>query len=265
MQPAIELKKKINSKNPTLGVLATDHLYPGMIELCKNAGLDYIIIDCEHGQHTDDLVANCCAIGRMINFPVIIRGIAADYAVIRRLLDLGPCGLMFPCIEDTDQLDRIREAAWMPPRGKRRPGGPGNHWMSNFHYETWKRDYEDHLIIIPQIESRRGVANALKLAQHEITTALALGPYDLAADLGCCWNPDHPDHRAAIKACMDAARQAGKNIWNLGDGPTMLKQGFTFICIGEPTIMMKMRIAEAVNATHGRTDKNKSPLAAEHG
>ena len=38
----------------------------------------------------------------------------------------------------------------MPPRGRRRPGGMGNYWLSNYHYETWKSDFEDHFIVIPQ-------------------------------------------------------------------------------------------------------------------
>lgn len=263
MQPAIDLKKKINSRVPTLGVLATDHVWTGMIEICSKAGLDYIVIDQEHGAHPDQLVADCCTIGRLIGFPVLVRGISTDYSVVRRLLDLGPCGVMFPCVEEVEQLDRVREAAFMPPRGKRRPGGLGNHWMKDYQYETWKRDYEDHLIVLPQIETRRGVANAAKIAAHEMTTALALGPYDLSAELGCCWNPDHPDHRAAIQTCREAADKAGKNLWTLGDGPTMLKRGFSFICIGEPTWMLRAKFASVVEEVRGASGA-KAP-SGEHG
>src|SRR5207247_6900447 len=100
MKPAIELAKKINSNRVTIGVLATDHLWPRMVEICKIAGMDYLIVDCEHGPHDDETIATACQIGRLLDFPVLIRPISCAYDVIRRAIDMGPCGLMFPCIEE---------------------------------------------------------------------------------------------------------------------------------------------------------------------
>lgn len=94
MNPAAELITKINSARITTGVLVTDQLWPRLIEICKLAGLDYAIIDCEHGPHDDATIAQACAVGRMLNFPVLIRPISYAYDQVRRAIDLGPCGLM---------------------------------------------------------------------------------------------------------------------------------------------------------------------------
>lgn len=248
MQPAIDLAHKLNGPGITTGVLATDHLWPQLVELCQLAGLDYLIVDCEHGPHSDADVAAACQLGRLIGFPVLIRTISCSYEVVRRAIDLGPCGLMFPCIEEPAQLDQVRDAIWMPPRGRRRPGGWGNHWLADFQYPTWQAQVEDHLIVLPQIESRRGLANAAAIAAHELVTAIAVGPYDLSADLGCCWQPADPRLLTALSQIRAAGVAAGKPMWMIGDGPALVQAGYTFICVGEPSGLLAGRLGQIVGA-----------------
>jgi 2-keto-3-deoxy-L-rhamnonate aldolase RhmA len=246
MKPAVELIQKINSDRITTGLLATDHIWPRLVEMCKLAGLDYLIVDREHGPHDDSAVAHACHIGRLLDFPVLIRTVSCEYDQVRRAIDLGPCGLMFPAAEDPQQLDMAREALYMPPRGRRRPGGWGNHWMSDYQYETWKTQFEDHLVILPQIETRRGLDNVAAIAGHELVTAIAVGPYDLSAELGCCWQPADARLQSALAQIRQAGRSVGKNMWMIGDGPTLAKQGYTFICVGEPSAVLAQRLAQIV-------------------
>src|SRR5688572_23633975 len=132
MKSAQTLKAKINGDGITTGVLVSFHLWPELVEICRNAGIDYLIIDLEHGAFPDDLVAQVCALGRLIDFPVLIRPHAPDFDTVRKVLDMGPCGLMLAVVSDTQTLDVARDAIYMPPRGKRRPGGPGNRWISDY-------------------------------------------------------------------------------------------------------------------------------------
>ena len=191
LKTAAELKAKLATDEPVIGLMAIDQAWPLLVEICRNSGLDYLIVDREHGFFSDELVSHICQVGRLANFPVLVRTVSCESSVVRRMIDMGPCGLLLPCVETTEQLDQVQEAVLMPPRGRRRPGGMGNYWMSNYHYETWKSEFEEHFIVIPQIESQVGVDNAASLAAHPLVTALGLGPYDLSADLGCCWNPEN--------------------------------------------------------------------------
>ena len=125
LTPAIRMKEKLASGKPVVGIMATDHVWPLLVELCKLGGLDYLIVDREHGYHTDEEVAQVCQVARLADFPVLMRVVSCETSVIRRALDMGPCGLLLPCIESTQQLDMARDAMLMPPRGKRRPGGNG--------------------------------------------------------------------------------------------------------------------------------------------
>ncbi len=250
MEAAIHLKRKLDSGAIVTGMLATNHFWPGMVELVMDAGHDYLIIDLEHFTHDAESVAAGCAIGRRANFAVFVRPPAAEYVPLRLAMDLGPCGLLIPCVESLETMQLIQDAVWMKPRGRRRPGGPGNSWVKDFHYETWKQTVEDHLIILPQIENRIGLRSAREIASHPLTTALAVGPYDLSADLGACWHPDSPEMQQALGEIRAAADAAGKRQWMIGHGPDLVRRGYTFLCLGEPTAALGAKLAELNQSAH---------------
>ncbi|MCA9069834.1 MAG: hypothetical protein KDA84_12965 [Planctomycetaceae bacterium] len=245
LTPAKQLREKLSSNETVVGVMATDHVWPQLVEVCQRGGLDYLVVDREHGAHSDELVAQVCQVARLAEFPVLMRTVSCEMSELRRAADLGPCGVVLPGVESVDQLDAARDALWMPPRGKRRPGGLGNHWMRDFHYETWRDEFELHFIVIPQIETKRGVENAASIAAHPLTTALGLGPYDLSADLGCCWQPEHPDHRRAVASVRAAADGAGKKLWMYANGER-LDDGDTLLWIGEVAGILQQSFSKFV-------------------
>jgi 2-keto-3-deoxy-L-rhamnonate aldolase RhmA len=251
MEPALTLRRKLAAGDLVTGVLATRHFWPGLVEVVKNAGLDYLIIDLEHLTHDHETVAEGCALGRLIGFPVFLRPPQAEFTAIRLAMDLGPCGLLVPSVESAETMQGIQDAVWMPPRGKRRPGGPGNAWVSDFQYETWKATVEDALIVLPQIETRPGLSHAKEIAAHPLTTAIAVGPYDLSASLGVCWRPDSPELQEALATIREAGRAAGKTMWMIGNGAELAKQGYQFLCLGEPVACLEAKLGELDRAARG--------------
>ena len=253
MKSAQILKQKINSNQLTLGLMATNHFWIDLIEICKNTGIDYLIIDQEHNAFDEEKVSDACAVARMIDFPIIIRPPEVDYSFIRRAADKGCCGFLLPTVESAADMDIVRDSLFMPPRGKRRPGGPGNRWVKDYNYPTWRDEVEADFIVMPQIENQKGLDNVDAIARHEMTTAIAVGPYDLSANLGCCWDPANPKLIAAQEKIRTAGRNAGKNMWMIGDGATLMKRGFTLLCIGEPVGflegMLKARVSDLRSQT----------------
>ena len=239
MQPAKRLRDKVSRGELTTGVLAIDHVWPGLVELCERAGLDYLMVDMEHGPCTTEMAAEVCAVGRRSGFPILIRPRANDYTNIRHAIDLGPVGFLLACVESAADLDIVRDAIYLPPRGRRRPGGLSNRWVSSIFGANWKSEVEDHFIVLPQIETRRGLKNVEEIAGHEITTAVAVGPYDLSAELGVCGKMDDPALKDALETIRAAARKAGKPAWTFGDGAQLVRDGWRFICLGEPTWMLE--------------------------
>ncbi len=262
LSPAKRLNEQLATDQPVIGLMATDHAWPLLVEVCQKGGLDYLVVDSEHGDFSDELVSHLCQIGRLANFPVLVRTISCEPTVIRRTIDLGPCGILIPCVESTAQLDLVQEATLMPPRGRRRPGGKGNYWQKNFQYETWKTDFEDHFIVIPQIESQTGVDNVESIAAHPLVTALGLGPYDLSADLGCCWNPENEDYLAALDRVKAAADAVGKKVWAGTDAPALRAKGYTFLWIGTATSVLTNSLAQNVEAVKNPGTRNSEQMEA---
>jgi 2-keto-3-deoxy-L-rhamnonate aldolase RhmA len=114
---------------------------------------------------------------------------------------------------------QIQDAIYMKPRGRRRPGGPENHWVQHVNYETWKSEVEDDFIILPQIESIAGLNNADAIAANPITTAMAVGRYDLSADLDVCWDADSDELQQALKKSKKRGEPPKKHVddWRLSD------------------------------------------------
>src|SRR6478752_5742272 len=109
MDAARRLREKIMRRELTTGLLATDHLWIDLVEIAARSGIDYLIVDMEHGAHSTDLVAEVCAAGRRAEFPVLVRPRSNDYSAIRLAVDLGPCGFLLACVETTADLDTVRE------------------------------------------------------------------------------------------------------------------------------------------------------------
>lgn len=236
MNPARELKQKIASSQLTTGLLAIDHIWPDLVEISMRAGLDYLIVDMEHSCAGPELVAEVCATGRRAGFPVLLRPRSNDYAKLRLAVDLGPCGFLLACVESAADLDIVREAIYLPPRGKRRPGGMGNRWVSELNAASWRTEFEDDFIVLPQIETKAAMKHVKAIGAHEVTTAVAIGPYDLSAELGVCGDMDSPVLREALHAIRADALSVGKTTWMIGSNAAQLAaDGWKFLCIGEPT------------------------------
>jgi 2-keto-3-deoxy-L-rhamnonate aldolase RhmA len=236
MQPARDLMEKVRRNEVVVGVLATDHVWTDLVEICVRAGLDYLIVDMEHGPHNTELVGEVCATGRRLDFPVLIRPRSNDYATLRLAVDLGCCGFLLASIESAKELDVVVDALHMPPRGRRRPGGLGNRWVENYGYDSWRTEIEDRFIVLPQVETKVGMRAAAEIAGHAVTSALAVGPFDLSAELGCCGEMQAPVLREALGSLQRTAAAASKPMWMIGPrGEDLVQGGWRFICVGEPT------------------------------
>ncbi|MEM7116411.1 MAG: aldolase/citrate lyase family protein [Chloroflexota bacterium] len=249
MKAAKLLMEKVNRGEVVTGTLVMNQLWLGLVEMHIKAGLDYMIVDMEHGVHAPELVVEICALGRMIDFPILIRPIDLEMSTIRRVLDMGAVGMLLPTVQSATDLDKVRDAIYVPPRGQRRPGGRGNEWVTDFSHDGWRVQLEDDVIVLPQIETQLGLDNVADIASHEITTAMAHGPYDLSMDLGVGNQTNGPEVLEATKQIQAAANEVGKKMWVIGDGPTMKQRGYTFICIGLPTSILETSLQNIVLAT----------------
>src|SRR5581483_3965610 len=93
------------------------------VRLLAAAGLDYVVIDLQHGGATEaDLPALTSAI-RLAGATPVARVRHAHPADIGRALDLGCEGVIVPNVDSAAQAGQVAAAVRYPPAGRRSAGG----------------------------------------------------------------------------------------------------------------------------------------------
>jgi 4-hydroxy-2-oxoheptanedioate aldolase len=175
--------------------------------LVAAAGLDYVVIDLQHGTATEhDLPALTTAIRHAGAAPVG-RVRHAHPADIGRAMDLGCDGVIVPNVESAEQAAAVVGACRFPPDGYRSGGG----------------------VLAPSAPPLCIVMVESRNAMGELPATLALpgldgayvGPRDLSYSLGCPLDPNDPVLRPALEQIWADCAAAGKPVGvHASDGAT---------------------------------------------
>jgi 4-hydroxy-2-oxoheptanedioate aldolase len=170
---------------------------PLSVRLLASAGLDYVVIDLQHGGAAEaDLPAMTSAI-RLAGATPIARVRHAHTADIGRALDLGCEGVIVPNIESAAQARQVANAVRYPPAGHRSAGGV-------------LAAAEPFCLVMA--ESAGAVAGLDATLAVEGVDGLYVGPRDLSLSLGCELDPDDPVLNQALQRVWAACAAAGKPV-----------------------------------------------------
>jgi 2-keto-3-deoxy-L-rhamnonate aldolase RhmA len=209
---------------------------PLAAELCGRAGLDWLIVDLEHGTATEsELLALLTAIGGT-PAAALVRPASGERLRIGRALDLGAHGIMVPRLERPDEAREVVSYLRFPPDGVRGLAlltrGAGFGEVSHGDVRT----LNDALLGIVQVESPLAVEHAAEIAAIDGVDVLFVGPTDLSHSLGVPGRFDDPSYLGALETVVRATRSAGKAAGILlrtpADLPRHLELGFTFVGVG---------------------------------
>jgi 4-hydroxy-2-oxoheptanedioate aldolase len=246
---ASSLKTRVRAGQLVLGSMMTFDFWPGYVEIFKAAGMDFVLLDLEHGSCSLERAEDLCRTARLLDLPLILRPEIAEYHVIRKYLDMGPAGLMIPWMESQHQMDSVRDALFVPPRGRRGPGGPAIFANRTLDRAGWN-EIEASLFVMLQIETPDGIANLASLAAPEWVDAIMPGPYDLSLNLGPCGELDHPEVIAALKLIHQRAENAGKPygmvVGTKEQARTWIDQGCRILIVSEPAIIVRNYVGSVV-------------------
>jgi 2-dehydro-3-deoxyglucarate aldolase len=205
---------------------------PVTTEILGLAGYDWILLDGEHAPNDiGTFIPQLNALKDSASAP-IGRPPWNDFVQIKRFLDAGFHNLLVPFVESADEARRAVAATRYPPAGIR--GVSGSQRSNRFGtVPDYYKVINDHLALIVQIESAKGMAAVDEIAAVEGVDGIFVGPADLAAALGHLGNPNHPEVQAAIRHLFERIRAAGKPAGTLTpveeDARRYLDWGATFV------------------------------------
>ncbi|MEB3367248.1 HpcH/HpaI aldolase family protein [Saccharopolyspora mangrovi] len=156
-----------------------------LLEMAAVAGLDYAVIDCEHGPADLLSLQQHLQIAAAHDLPVLVRVGEREPALVLRVLDLGAQGVIVPHVDTPEQAREVVAAAHYPPLGERgfatysRAGRFGTNTIAE-HLAAAERT----TMVIPMLETPLACENTADILAVPGVDTVLVGPADLSVAMG---------------------------------------------------------------------------------
>lgn len=272
LNPLIE---RLEAGEPAYGIFSGDRdvLNAGRL---GRSGLDYIIIDMEHGPFDVEalrrfILAMKGADGTFSAAPIVRipangREVHHNQWMVKQVLDAGAMGIMIPHINNPEEARESvvamrypprHDAAAPEPRGER-GWGPISAiaaWGVDFPTyarlaDLWPLNPDGELLLVVQIETLESVDSAEEILTVPGVGAAFLGPADLHADMGYLGESGVAEVEAAIDRAAKTAGRLAVPIGITTNPDTVaqrLEQGFGMSTVGFD-LALPAGIAESLQA-----------------
>ena len=224
---------------------------PSVTEMAVALGLDWVVIDAEHG-HLDwkEVVEHLRAAVRSETV-ALVRVTDLDRGLIKRALDIGADGVVVPWVETEDQLRRAIAFARYPPEGCRGIGAErATGWGECMVEHT--AEANDNVLVVPIIETVRTAGEVARMCLVDGVDLFFFGPADFSATAGFRGQWEGPGVARQILDLKDTIRQAGKQCGVVATGTTNLaerfEQGFRAIALGMDAGLLRRSLHESLAA-----------------
>jgi 4-hydroxy-2-oxoheptanedioate aldolase len=200
-------KQKMLNGKPAYGY-ALGMGSPVAAEALSNCGIDFILLDTQHGSFGQDSVNMSLLAMRTASAVPMVRVARNDYTLIGRLLDEGAMGVVIPMVDTPEDAKRAADACRLPPAGNRSWG-----WGGAVRYGVeYPDEINDEMFVAVQLESIIAVENAEAIMSVAGVDGCWAGPADLALSMGI--DPrraaDDDRHARALEKVVEACKNTGK-------------------------------------------------------
>lgn len=186
-----------------------------VVEALGQTGLDYIIIDNEHGPFDVESSLEGIRAAESNGLTALCRVREIARPAILKLLDQGAAGLIIPYIEEVAQVEKIIEFGKYAPIGKRGFSGsrkdrwgygvPGGQPLAD-QMAYWNRE----TFLIPQCETVGCLEHIEEITALEGVDGIFVGPFDLSISMGMPGDFKNPKMIAAFERILKACKDNGK-------------------------------------------------------
>lgn len=228
------LRKKLAADEPVVGLWVTLES-PSVTEIAVGLGLDWVIVDAEHGQLDWKEIAEHLRTTARSQTVALVRLAELNGGLIKRALDLGADGVVIPWVETAEQLKEAIAWARYPLEGRRGIGGErATAWGLRLVEHT--AEANEHVLVVPIIESVRAAAEVPQMCAVDGAELFYFGPADYSSSAGFRGQWEGPGVAAEIERLLGQIRAAGKQAGVIGvshdDLQRRISQGFRMLGLG---------------------------------
>jgi 2-keto-3-deoxy-L-rhamnonate aldolase RhmA len=200
------VRAKLKRGESVYGMIVTEFDSPAIPVILADAGLDFFILDMEHGAYTLTSALHMLQTARLANITPLVRVPDGLYHVIAPALDAGAQGIIVPRVETREVAERSVAAMRYPPLGVRGIyGGKANNDYQPVKLQDYVRHANENILAMIQIESKTAVERADELLATPGLDAVLVGPWDLALSLGV--DPSDALVNTMTQRVVDAAKR----------------------------------------------------------
>jgi 2-keto-3-deoxy-L-rhamnonate aldolase RhmA len=228
------LRAKVSAGRPAFGLWVTLES-ASISEMAVALGLDWIVIDAEHG-HLDwgDILDHIRATVRS-NTVALVRVTELNAGLIKRALDIGADGIVIPWIESPEQLQQAVAFANYPPEGSRGIGAErATGWGECFRQHA--EEANENVIVAPVIETVTAGKNIAKMCRVPGVDFFFLGPADYSSSAGYRGQWEGPGVAESLASIREKIIASGKHCGIVTSSPQnaqeRCRQGFRLVGLG---------------------------------
>lgn len=237
-----KLKKKIKNNKLSIGtwmqIPSAD-----IAEILSGDYFEWLVLDLEHGSYNLNELPDIFRAIELNEKVPFVRMKNTECSDLSQVLDFGAQGIIIPKVEDENELENIIKKTKYPPYGERGVGFS----RSNLFGKKFKKIMSDNMnpIIIPMIESRKGVDNLEKILKVKDIDLIFLGPYDLSASYGITGKFSSTKFKNLIQKIFTITKKNKKNVGihqvspNQKEMKAKVKKGFKFIAYSVDTQLLQ--------------------------
>ena len=221
------VKAQLAAGGRAYGAMVFEFFSPGMPQICRNAGAEFVLFDMEHTGLSFETLKLQFALCRGLGMVPMVRVPRGEYHFIARALDVGAMGIMVPMVGSAAEAAHIVSCTRYPPDGRRGAafgfahddyqGGDVVAKMAALHART---------MVIPQIETAEGLGQRRgdrRRARRGRAVSRALRPDEFhghsrrRSSTRTTWPPSRASSRPATRT----ARPRGPSRWTTTGRATM--------------------------------------------
>jgi 2-keto-3-deoxy-L-rhamnonate aldolase RhmA/quercetin dioxygenase-like cupin family protein len=258
-----KLKQRLAAGETALGMWVTLES-PSISEMAVGLGLDWIVIDAEHGHLDWKEVTEHIRSTVRSQTVALVRLAELNIGLVKRALDVGADGVVIPWIETADQLRQAVAFAHYPPRGLRGVGGErATAWGQCFAEHV--AEANENVLVVPMIESVRAGRNIKEILDVDGVQILFIGPADYSSSAGFAGQWEGPGVADQLLEIKSQIKAAGKHCGVIATSDANLlerqAQGFQLIGMGSDAglLLRSMRTTLASAGTDRTLNTSLSP------
>ncbi|MBI5834761.1 MAG: 2-dehydro-3-deoxyglucarate aldolase [Armatimonadetes bacterium] len=230
---------------------------PMAARFMARAGFPWLTVDIEHSPvdwETASIMFGCVADAGCVP---LARVPSNDPTDVKRALDSGAYGIVFPMVNTVEEAEQAVAAAKYAPLGRRSVGGALHALNFGAEPSAYYARANDEILVVIQAEHIRAVENCEAIFAVPGIDAMFVGPNDLMSSLHItpALESDDPRYTEAIAHLLATAQRCGiAPGMHVGDTESALRrvaEGWRFVAVASELAFMMQMASEVAALVHG--------------